>query len=125
MPRKRIADKEPVLSPESTAAAPAKAPVTATAPAAKKARAPRASANAVTHRRKKTQDATPVAQTAPVETMPVTAVPVEDRTVAVLPAHDEIAFRAYLIAESRGFSDGGAVADWFEAERQLRAERGL
>lgn len=123
MPRKRIADKEPVLSPESAAAAPAKAPVTATA--AKKARAPRASANAVTHRRKKTQDATPVAQTAPVETMPVTAISEENRMIASLPSHDEVAFRAYLIAESRGFADGGAVADWFEAERQLRAERGL
>ncbi|MBS1872596.1 MAG: DUF2934 domain-containing protein [Acidobacteria bacterium] len=33
--------------------------------------------------------------------------------------------RAYLLAESRGFSHGSPEQDWLEAERQLLAERGL
>ena len=132
MTRKRIADKDPVLSPESAAsAAPVKAPAAAKAPAVKKARAPRPSANAVTHRRKKSQgEVTP----SPVEAVESTPTAATTETVVAtveiaksipVPAHEEIAMRAYLLAESRGFSHGSPEQDWLEAERQLLAERGL
>ena len=131
MTRKRIADKEPVLSPESAAsAAPAKAPAAAKAPAVKKARAPRASANAVTHRRKKSQGEVAPSPAEVVEAPPAARIETVVETVEVavaipLPAHEEIAFRAYLLAESRGFSNGSPEQDWLEAERQLLAEKGL
>ncbi len=34
---------------------------------------------------------------------------------------DDIARRAYEIYASRGYADGDPVADWHEAERQLKA----
>lgn len=39
-------------------------------------------------------------------------------------SHDDIALRAYFIAERRNFfgAPGDASSDWIEAERQLRAE---
>jgi hypothetical protein len=39
------------------------------------------------------------------------------------PTREEIAFRAYLLWERRGYQHGSPDADWLEAERQLRAER--
>src|ERR1035441_7583677 len=118
MARKRIAQQEPVVSTEGAAVAPATSPAQAKAPAAKKARAPRASANAVTHRHKKT--ATSESQkpawaigeeiAAAVETYanPETDAPIRAATVAPVqpPAHEEIAIRAHLLAESRGFQGG-------------------
>jgi hypothetical protein len=142
MPRKRIADPDPAHSPEGAAAAPAKAPA-GNAQSAKKARAPRASANAVTHRHKKSQtidapvspSATPDASPTPsAETvlviasqpMAAVAVAVETQGTTVLaPTHEEIAVRAFLLAEARCFSDGTPEGDWLEAERQLNAERGI
>jgi hypothetical protein len=35
------------------------------------------------------------------------------------PAHEEIARRAYLYAESRGFQGGSPEEDWLRAERDL------
>lgn len=35
--------------------------------------------------------------------------------------HDMIAKRAYEIYASRGYASGDQSADWFEAERQLKA----
>ena len=143
MPRKRIADSDPAHSPESAAAAPAKAPVAANAQSAKKARAPRASANAVTHRHKKTQtidapvnppathDPAPAAGAEVVlgatsQPMAAVAVAVEPQGTAVLaPTQEELAFRAYILAEARRFSNGAPEGDWLEAERQLNAERGI
>ena len=43
--------------------------------------------------------------------------PVTPRTIT----QDDIARRAYDIYASRGFAPGDPVADWHEAERQLRA----
>ena len=43
--------------------------------------------------------------------------PVAARTIT----HDDIARRAYDIYASRGYAPGDPVADWHEAERQLRA----
>jgi hypothetical protein len=36
------------------------------------------------------------------------------------PTHDEIAFRAFELYQSRG-ADGGALNDWLAAEQELRA----
>jgi hypothetical protein len=36
-------------------------------------------------------------------------------------AHEDIARRAYEIYASRGYAAGDPSADWYEAERQLRA----
>ena len=136
MPRKRIADPDPAHSPESAAAAPAKAPA-GNAQSAKKARAPRASANAVTHRHKITQtiDApvspspAPSAETVFVPaSQPMAAVTVavqSQGTTVLAPTHEEIAFRAFLLAEARYFSNGTPEGDWLEAERQLNAERAI
>jgi hypothetical protein len=35
--------------------------------------------------------------------------------------HDDISRRAYEIYASRGYAAGDPTADWYEAERQLRA----
>ena len=40
-------------------------------------------------------------------------------------SHEEIAQLAYALWESRGAEDGSQDEDWFEAERQLRAESRL
>jgi hypothetical protein len=139
MPRKRIAESEPALSMEGAAAAPAKAPA-ATKAAPNKARAPRSSATAVTHRHKKTQTVdihapqVPVEETAAVSAASVASTELTTSIVVTVPAvrptsaiptYEEIAFRAYLLAESRGFSNGSPDADWLEAEQQLYRERGL
>ena len=113
MARKRIADKEPAVSTEGAAAAPAVAPATNVAPDASKARAPRASANAVTHRHKKTA-------TIESQSIPTAA---EESSLPEQPTREEIAIRAYLLAESRGFQGGSPEEDWLIAERQLLAER--
>ncbi len=63
----------------------------------------RGSANPATHRRK---------QTAAEESRPIPQ-----------PIQDDIAVRAYLIAESRGFQGGSMEEDWLAAERQLMAAR--
>jgi hypothetical protein len=38
------------------------------------------------------------------------------------PAHDEIAERAHVLWELRGYPDGTADQNWFEAAEQLRAK---
>ena len=130
MARKRIADQEPAISKEGAAAAPAKSPIAAKATSdSNKARAPRASANAVTHRHKKTatiESETPPAPGAANEIVPAAPAP----AAAIIagsqvqpPTREDIAIRAYLLAESRGFQGGSPEGDWLEAERQLLAER--
>ena len=47
------------------------------------------------------------------------------RPSAAMPAHEEIAQLAYALWESRGAGEGTPDEDWFEAERQLRAESSL
>lgn len=127
MARKRIADKEPAISKEGAAVASAKSPITGNASDSNKARAPRASANAVTHRHKKTAtvDSQPPATVPAGEIVPMAPKPTaksENTSPAVLaPSHEDIAIRAYLLAESRGFQAGSTQDDWFEAERQLRS----
>ena len=96
MKTKKIADIPAVVSDGA---------VTAAAP--KKARAPRAT----THKHKK-------AQTAAFEASPVEALQTELQG----PTHEQIAVRAYLLAEARGFSGGSPADDWFQAEQQLREE---
>ena len=39
------------------------------------------------------------------------------------PEHHEIAHRAYELYCSWGFQEGNDLAHWFEAERQLKAEK--
>ncbi len=140
MARKRIADKEPAISNEGAAAAPAKAPINK-APS-ETVRAPRSSANSANHRHKKEasgwdEQAPTLAEQAvsssglaslavsvsePVRESPRTAEPLPTKTEQ-LPSREEIAIRAYLIAESRGFQGGSTEDDWLNAERQLLAER--
>jgi Protein of unknown function (DUF2934) len=102
MTRKKIADNEPNVPVESAAAAPAKAPV-------KKARAPRASAKAVTHKHKKSGLAV-TSETAP-EALP--------------PTREEIAKLAYSYWEARGYQGGSDQEreDWLRAERELWSQR--
>ncbi len=45
--------------------------------------------------------------------------------MAAPPSHDEIAKRAQEIAKRRGGVHGGELADFLQAERELRRERGL
>ena len=107
MPKKKIAETEPVVAAGAAAASPAKAPV------AKKARAPRASAKAVTHKHKKTTITvtTPVAEPAAIE---IVAVPVSE------PSNEEIARLAYSYWESRGYQGGSQEEDWYRAVQELR-----
>jgi hypothetical protein len=117
MPRKRIAEQEPV-STDGAAAAPAKAPAKRKTSEAK-ARAPRASATAVTHKHKKNatiETANPVAAPSAEPTAPA-ARPVAPPTSA------EIAVLAYHLWESRGRQGGSQEEDWFTAEQMLLAER--
>jgi hypothetical protein len=135
MARKRIAEKTPVVSSEGAAVAPAAASPAPAKASTEKARAPRASANAVTHRHKKnatSESPKPASATAEeaaagtgISTSPEPVMPTSAETVAPVqpPTHDEIAIRAHLIAESRGFQGGSPEEDWFVAERQLWAER--
>jgi hypothetical protein len=117
MPRKRIAEQEPV-STEGAAAAPAKAPAKRKTSEVK-ARAPRASATAVTHKHKK--NAT-IETTGPAATpIPEPAAP-QARPVAP-PTSEEIAARAYQLWESRGCQGGSQEEDWFTAEQMLWGER--
>lgn len=113
MTRKKIADNP---KPSENAAAPA--------PAAKKARAPRASSTAVTHKHKKAPMASAAAETANLPEI----IAVAETTPALVqtfvsPSHDEIAARAWIYYESRGYQGGSAEEDWFRAERELIAER--
>jgi len=78
-----------------------------------------------------TSPATPAKITSPV--IPPTSAPVVQRSelkgsgIPKAPAaprtitQDDIARRAYEIYASRGYAAGDPVADWHEAERQLRA----
>lgn len=142
MARKRIADKEPAVVADGAAAAPANAPASRKSSETSKARAPRASANAVTHRHKKTaaqetaapvipaattteevvsSGAGPAAAVAPAFEAAVsaaTAAPV----AAVPPTEDEIRLRAYFVWESRGYQ-GSEAENWLIAERMLSEER--
>jgi hypothetical protein len=133
MARKKIA-QEPTVSAEGTAAAPAKAAGAGSSGSANKARAPRASANAVTHRHKiaATTENPTLSPATPEEVaqgplVPEIAQTPDTPTLASRavnpPTHDEIAIRAFLLAESRGFQNGTPEDDWLAAERQLRFER--
>jgi len=95
---------------DGTAAAPAKAP---------KGRAPRTSTTAVTHKHKKAVSATEDAVAPP--TVPAVETPLP----SAYPTREEIAIRAYLYAESRGFQGGSPEEDWLHAEQALLAERDL
>jgi hypothetical protein len=133
MARKRIAEQKPEVSSEGAAVAPATSPAQAKAPAAKKARAPRASANAVTHRHKKTATSESpkpapatleeAAGTIGISANPGTDAPLPAAAPAQPPTQEEIAIRAHLLAESRGFQGGSPEDDWFTAERRLWDER--
>jgi len=134
MARKKIAGQEPTVSAEGTAAAPAVAPAAGSSSNANKARAPRSSANAVTHRHKPVttpETQTPAESTAEVVVsakpapgvMQTPAAPTPTPRIVEAPTYREIAVRAYLLAESRGFHNGTPEDDWFAAERQLWNER--
>ncbi|GAB4183859.1 MAG: hypothetical protein Fur0032_24820 [Terrimicrobiaceae bacterium] len=68
----------------------------------------------------------------PAEALPVKAVTARKRSTQksaapkppVVISHEDIALRAYFIAERRNFfgAPGDPASDWIEAERQLRAE---
>ncbi len=124
MPRKTNIDKEPVVQKEGAAVKPAKASVPKAAPkapAVTKARAPRSSATAVTHKHKKSVS---------VEVSGTEIAAVEESTtpaprkIVAPPTREEIAIRAYLLYEGRGYQGGSETEDWITAERQLLAERG-
>lgn len=123
MPRKTNIDKEPVVQKEGAAAKPAKAsavPAAPQAPAVKKARAPRSSATAVTHKHKKIANVEiSLPEVAAVEELPTLA----PKKAVTPPAREEIAIRAYLLYEARGYQGGSHEEDWLTAERQLLAER--
>ena len=59
----------------------------------------------------------PVAQRSEFKGSGIPKAPVAARTIT----QDDIARRAYEIYASRGYVAGDPVADWHEAERQLRA----
>ena len=129
MARKKI-DQEPIVSAEGSAAAPAKAPASASS-GTKKNRAPRSSAKAA-HRHKTppaTESQTPVSTTVEDEveallTKEVAYTPAAPiQRAAEAPTYDEIAVRAYLLAEARGFENGNPEDNWFAAETQLLLER--
>ncbi len=133
MARKRIADKEPTISNDGTAAAPAKTPTTNMAPS-EPVRAPRSSANSVNHRHKKeanSWEAVPAVEV-PTPSTPglaslaasVTEPVASSTTTALQITREQIAIRAYLLAEARGFQGGSMEDDWFTAEHQLQAELG-
>ncbi len=107
MTRKKVADNSAVSTSEN--------PAGAAAP--KKARTPRASSTAVTHKHKK------AAAAGAAEPVPEVASSTSGARAFVPPTEEEIAIRAYLIAESRGFQGGSPSDDWFQAERELLAER--
>ena len=124
MPRKRIADQEPV-STEGAAAAPAKAPAKRKTSEVK-ARAPRSSATAVTHKHKKNsmnETAGPVAAHTEQPEPAVVPAAVAPAVPAAPPSSEDIAQLAYRLWESRGYQGGSPDEDWFTAERMLQAER--
>jgi hypothetical protein len=108
MPKKKIADKEPVVAVEGArAAAPAKAAV-------KKPRAPRATATkTVTHKHKKTTTAA----------TPLEPVAAELTASFAEPTHEEIARLAYSFWEARGYQGGSQEDDWLRAVAELRNNR--
>lgn len=106
MPRKKTAENP--VSPASDVSA-----VTQT-PAPKKTRAPGSSSKAVTHKHKKA--AVAAAAEVAVELAVATA-------SFQSPTQEEIAIRAYLLAESRGFQGGSMEEDWLRAERELITAR--
>jgi hypothetical protein len=115
MKRKNIADKPAAVSEGSASAA----------ATPKKPRAPRATSTAAAHKHKKALTATPepTPETTAVEASAIPAVAPEAVLVEPAgPTHEQIAVRAYLIAEARGFAGGSPADDWFQAERQLRGE---
>ncbi len=115
MPRKKIAEQEPVTSMDGAAAAPAPA---------KKARAPRPSANAVTHKHKKSKSSVIESTTpSPAEDRPAVEQSVVAPVVFAAPTHQEIAEQAYLYWEARGFQGGSPEDDWLRAERELLERR--
>jgi hypothetical protein len=102
MANKKNAEQEPVLSVEGgLGVAPAKAPI--------KARAPRPSAKAVTHKHKKATIAA-----APAEPVALSAAPVAE------PTYEEVAKLAYSYWEARGYQGGSQEDDWFRAMYELR-----
>ncbi len=109
MTKKKIAETEAVAAAESVLKQ-AK-PVKTTS----KARAPRASAKAVTHKHKKTTLAALPAET-------FTAVPVQVTRIAapVEPTGEEIAKLAYSYWEARGYQGGSQDEDWLRAVVELR-----
>lgn len=86
-----------------------------------KAKTPRASSTAVTHKHKKAAASADAALT--VDTAVGIVATTETAPVIVPPSQEEVAIRAYLIAESRGFQGGCPEQDWLQAERELLAER--
>jgi len=64
---------------------------------------------------------------APVTGASVKSAATKKNAVAAIPSSDDIALRAYYIAEHRQRHGihGDPARDWLEAERQLLAERGL
>ena len=113
MSRKKTADK-----PVSSAS---EASNTTQNTASKQTRAPGSSSNAVTHKHKKA--AMPTLAEAAVEIGVAIGTVKAAITKTRTPTHDEIAIRAYLIAESRGFQSGSQDDDWLTAERELIAAR--
>lgn len=122
MTRKKIADNEPVVPAEGGAAAtaPAKSP-------GNKARAPRASANSVTHKHKKAASG-PVQSPATPSAVPVPSIPATEQSVApvipheepvLIPTQEQIAKLAYSYWEARGCQGGSMADDWFRAEQEL------
>ena len=76
-----------------------------------KARAPRESAKAVTHKHTKTT----IAETPAMPTGVEVAAPVAE------PSHEEIARLAYSYWEARGYQAGSPDEDWLRAVNELRS----
>lgn len=115
MTRKKIADNEPVVPVEGAAAAPAPAKSPA-----KQNRAPRASANPVTHKHKKAMPAVQSPVTPSVPAIQEYGAPVQTaQPQPAAPTQDEIARLAYSYWEARGCQGGSMADDWFRAEQEL------
>jgi hypothetical protein len=110
MPKRKAADVnvEPVAAPEPKKRSSAVKPNTAAA---------------ATHKRttRKAKAETSTATVSPVETVVDVpfAVPSPEPAAPVILTREDIAVRAYLYAEARGFQGGSPEQDWFRAEREL------
>ncbi|HEY6881758.1 MAG TPA: DUF2934 domain-containing protein [Polyangiales bacterium] len=82
--------------------------------------ASKTSTKASTPKRKRTSTA-PAAPTMPTAGVLAVDGALTSESPKRTPTHEDIAFRAFELYQSRDQSEGGALHDWLTAERELRA----